>query len=181
MALDGKSKTTATLMRVAEDGQRLGVWTEYDTKVLQYIIGVLERPILDIQAELAEQPRLRASIGFYFRQASLLAKKQEDTLAEFVLRTYNSMYRVKYSGQTAPLMIKAQDGMGKFTEKLVLATVSEDPTYVLTASQVRESKHLADVLYELKEAFTCRGRSLEQISNNARFGRRDDRAEGAED
>ena len=181
MALDGKSQVTATLKSVVVDGQRLGLWTDYDANVLRYIIGVLERPILDIQAELAEQPRLRASIGFYYRQASLLAKKQEDAIAELVLRTYNSMYRVKYSGHKAPLMLKAQEGLGKFTEKLVLATVSEDPTYTTLTAQARETKHLADVLYELKEAFTSRGRSLEQISNNSRFDRRDDRTEGAED
>jgi hypothetical protein len=172
---------TATLLRVAEDGLRLGIWTDYDKNVIIYLIKVLERPVLDIQGELAEQPRLRAAIGFYFRQASLLAKKHEDALAEFILRTYNSMYRVKYAGQKAPIMMKAQESMGKFTEKLVVATALEDPVYGTFTNQARESKQVADILMEVKEAFTSRGRLLEQISNNSRFGHRDDKAEGAED
>ena len=181
MPLDGKSKVTATLLRVAEDGKRLGIWTDYDSKVIAYLINVLERPVLDITAELAEQPRLRAAIGYYTRQASLVAKKSEDAIAELVLRTYNSMYRVKYGEQKAPILLKAQEGMGKFTEKLVVATAAEDPAYQSLTATAREARQVADIQGEVKEAFTTRGRALEQISYNFRFDRRDDKAEGAED
>lgn len=178
--LDGKTQTTNSIRRIAEQGVADGAWTEYDAQVIRYLIAVLERPIVDIQKELEEQPRLRASIGFYFRAASLLAKKREDSLEELVLRTYSSLYKIKYGSSASPLLMKAKESTGKFTDKLVMATVSMDPAYSPLEKQLRDARHLADVMFELRESFTSRSRFLEQYSNNSRGDRRSDREERTE-
>jgi hypothetical protein len=179
--LDGKSQTTHSLKNIAAVGVQEGAWVEHDAQVIRYLVSVLERPITDIQKELEEQPRLRASSGFYFRAASLLAKNREDALEQMVLRTYSSLYQVKYNSSASPLLMKAKESAGKFTEKLVMATVATDPAYSLLSDQVRSARHLADVMFELREAFTSRGRFLEQYSNNSRGDRRSDREERTED
>lgn len=173
--LDGKTKTTHSLLTLATEGVNLGVWGEYDAGVLRYLVSVLERPVVDVRGEMEEQPRLRASVGYYYRAAMAAAKGKEDALAEIVLRLYNSMHGVKYGSGTA--VQPKTSAMGRFSEKLVAARALLEPEYMALQTVASKLRTLADMIGEIRDAFTSRGRFLEQISNNERYDGRSDKQE----
>lgn len=175
--LDGKSKTTHTISKIPAEGLSLGMWGEYDVGVLCYLVAVLERPVVDVRAEMEEQPRLRASIGYYYRVALAFTKEHEDKLAELVLRLYNVMHGVKYNSGTSAMAATAKESLGRFSEKLVMARALQEPEYMAQKTIRDKAQVIADVLGEVRDAFTSRGRFLEQISNNERMDSRGDREE----
>jgi hypothetical protein len=152
----------------------MGLLTEHETKVLRYVISVLERDIVDVQAEVTEQPRLLASIGYFHKYMQRQTKDLEEALEKIWLQKYAALHTTKYSSTKTSSIAKAADMVGKFTDKLVSAQVLQDPQYASLTERAGRVKYITDQLSELREAFKSRTSFLIQFSSNARYDRRND-------
>lgn len=162
--LDGRSKTTQSLLSLAAEGVTLGVWTSYDADVLRYLISVLERPVVDIRSEMEEQPRLRVAAGYYYRAAEAALRQKEEVLANIVMRVYNTLHGVKYGAPAGAVTPKESTQLGRFSEKLVTARATLEPDYAATHAVVVKLEYLVNLAGEIREAYSTRSRLLERIS-----------------
>lgn len=144
----------------------LALIDDQDVQTLLYLLSVLERPVLDIRAEMEEQPRLLITVGYYYRSVQQRAKEQEDEVQKALMRVYSATHKLKYQTAKTP---KAKDPIGRFSDKVVLAQALQDPTFVCQSDSLTQLKALTEFMSELRTAFQARTRFLDQISNHERF------------
>ena len=167
--------------KVISAAQRKGLLTGEEVQTALYLLAVLERPIVDIRAEMEEQPRLRAAVGYVFRTVEHAATEAENEVEKLFLRVYNSIYRVKYSGKYAKKVPGVDPtAIGRFSDKLILAQCLQDPSFVLKTDEAEALKGLSKQFSELKDAYNARTRYLEQIANHERYAARQDKEEANE-
>ena len=78
--MDKPVTITKPFAKVVNEARQMALLSDEDVRTLLYLIAVLERPIVDIRYEMSEHPRLRAVIGYYFRNLSQVAKDYEEMM-----------------------------------------------------------------------------------------------------
>ena len=163
--MDKPKQIVKPFVDVLKTLRALTLITDQDIQTLLYLLSVLERPILDIRAEMEEQPRLLVSVGYYYRSVQQRAKEQEDEVQKALMRVYAATHKLKYGGK-APA---AKDPVGRFSDKVVLSQALQDSNFVCQSDSLTQLKALTEYLSELRTAFQARTRFLEQIANHERF------------
>jgi hypothetical protein len=167
--------------KVIQIAKMKGLLTEDEVRTCLYLLAVLERPIVDIRKEMEEQPRLRAAVGYVFRTVEHAATEIANEVEKLFLRVYNSIYKVKYGGNTGKKVPGFDPStIGRFSDKLIMAQCLQDPNFVLKSDEAESLKGLAKQFSELKDAYNARTRFLEQIANHERFSARQDKEEANE-
>lgn len=152
----------------------LSLITDQDVQTLLYLLSVLERPVLDVRAEMEEQPRLIVSAGYFYRLIQQQAKEQEDEVQKALMRVYAATHKLKYQTPKTPA---SKDPVGRFSDKVVMAQALQDPNFVCLTDKHTQLKALTEHLSELRSAFQARTRFLEQIANHERFTIRQEQLE----
>lgn len=152
---------------VVREAQQEALLNPEDVKAIEGVVTSLSQPVVDITASMEEQSRLRAVVGYFYKLFDRAARAVEDELEEMWLRHYNTIYKVKYGGDSRTPALKTKD-IGRFSEKLITSVAMQDPLYSEAHNRARRIRYFSDQMLELRDTLISRARLLERMSYNNR-------------
>ena len=138
----------------------LGLTTPEDLITLTKLLETLAHPErLLLRDALQHQPELQLASGYYANWAMARWKEAEEALEEMWHRHYR---------------ILRGSSEKRLTEAAVNSHVRGLDEYGTLKARCLRLKHLSDQLGELRDAYGCRARMLDQVSNNDRLAAKSD-------